>query len=85
MNDATDILVRVCLQLLVDKALLQHARATVERWKEVSEHPGVVGLRGALISREVDDAAALFLAYDFVPAAVMFHHNALVTRIHNCT
>jgi hypothetical protein len=50
--------------------LLAHAKGTVERWKDVSEHPGVVGLRGAFLSREMDDAAALFLAYDFAPSAV---------------
>jgi PAB-dependent poly(A)-specific ribonuclease subunit 3 len=42
----------------------------VERWAPLSRQPHFVALRESLVSREVEDSAALFFVHDYYPGAV---------------
>lgn len=50
--------------------LLQSALETVDAWSAVAGHPGVVPLRAAFVSAEVEGTPSLYLVYDYVAAAV---------------
>ena len=51
--------------------LLSRARAAVDAWAPVSNHPNMIGLRAAFVSSEMEDAtASLFFAHDYHPGSV---------------
>jgi len=61
----------VCGKQVIPSAdLLSGARAAVEAWAPVSNHPNLVGLRSAFVSSELDGVSALFFVHDFHPGSL---------------
>ncbi len=57
-------------QVIPTAELATLAVEAVERWAPLSRHPHIVALRESLVSREVEDSAALFFVHDYYPGAV---------------
>ena len=57
-------------QVIPTSELLARARAAVDTWAPVSNHPSMVGLRAAFVSSEMDGGnPALFFAHDYHPGS----------------
>lgn len=62
---------RICgKQVVPSTELLAAARAAVDSWAPVSNHPHLVGLRSAFVSSDMEGGGAMFFVHDYYPSAV---------------
>lgn len=57
----------VSTQVGPSQALLSSAQQTVESWRQLSHHPGLVCPRAAFVSDEVGSRPALYFVHDHMP------------------
>ena len=71
------------LQVIPTADLLGQARAAVEAWAGVSNHPHLVGLRAAFVSAELEGSSSLFFAHDYYPGASTLAQVRARTPVHH--